>query len=204
MTLPRRHLASFLLLGFAYAQAPAKRVILILGAPGSGKTTQAEELKAALGLPVISMTDTLNRERKGQSGVDPKAQAQVTGDESVSDEVANALMRKRLLQKDCERGFIVDGYPFTVKQAEYFETLLSDLGLPSPTVIHLSIPDSEADLRLSKRGRAEDSPANTERRIVEYRRRAELLMLRYPNAITVNGAQSPDVVAARIREALRY
>ena len=76
--------------------------------------------------------------------------------------------------------------------------------MPKPTVIHLSIPDMEADRRLTKRGGPNDSPGNTERRLVEYRRRAELLMARYPNAITVNGAQSPDVVASRIREALRY
>jgi adenylate kinase family enzyme len=71
-------------------------------------------------------------------------------------------------------------------------------------VIHLSITDYEVDQRLAKRGREEDSPANTELRIVMYRKQAELLMPRYPDAITVDAAQPPEVVAARIRQALRY
>ena len=118
--------------------------------------------------------------------------------------MANSLLRKRISKKDCERGFIIDGYPFTAKQAEYLEALLRELGLPRPAVIHLSITDYEADQRLAKRGSEEDSPANTQLRIVMYRKQAELLMPLYPNAITVDASKPPDVVAARIRQALGY
>ena len=131
------------------------------------------------------------------------AESKPTGN-IVSDETANSLLRKRISRKDCEHGFILDGYPFTVKQAEYFEALLKELGLPSPAVIHLSITDYEVDKRLAKRGSVEDSPANTELRIVMYRKQAELLMPRYPNAITVDASKPPDTVAARIRQALGY
>jgi adenylate kinase len=186
MAVPRRQLlAGFLLVRFARAQGPAKRIILILGPPGSGKTTQSERLKSALGLPVIS--------------IGPASTGEI-----ISDETANSLLRKRISRKDCERGFILDGYPFSAKQAEYFEALLRELGLPRPAVIHLSITDYEADRRLAKRGLEQDSPANTELRIVMYRRQAELLMPRYPDAITVDAAQPPHVVAARIRKALGY
>lgn len=192
--LRRQVLAGFLFAGFACAQAPTKRIILILGPPGSGKTTQSENLKSALRLPVVSMTDMLQSKRAAQKATNDVA----------SDETANSLLRKRILQKDCQRGFILDGYPFTAKQADYFEALLSELKLPRPVVIHLSMTDYEADQRLAKRGRAEDSPANTELRIVTYRKQAEVLMPRYPNAITLDASQPADVVAARIRQALGY
>ena len=176
----------------------------MLGAPGSGKTTQSERLKSALELPVVSMTDILESEGVGKGGPNRNSSAkQVTADK-VSDEVANSLLRKRISRKDCERGFILDGYPFTAKQAEYFDVSLRELGLPRPLVIHLSITDYEGDQRLAKRGREEDSPANTELRMVIYRKQAELLMPLYPNAITLDASKPADVVAARIRRALGY
>jgi adenylate kinase len=183
MSVPRRQLlGGFFLVTLVSAKAPPKRIILILGPPGSGKTTQAERLKSALRLPVISLA----------------------GSDKVSDEETNSLLRKRISRNDCEHGFILDGYPFTAKQAEYFDALLKELGLPRPAVIHLSITDYEVDQRLAKRGREQDSPGNTELRIVMYRKQAELLMPRYPDAITLDASQPPDVVAARIRKALGY
>ena len=200
----RQILNGFLLTGSVLAQAPPKRVILMIGPPGSGKTTQSERLKAALGLPIVSMTDVLRKEGGGKGGLNKDLRGHIAAGELVSDEVANSLMRKRISRKDCERGFVLDGYPATAKQAEHLEALLEDLGLPRPSVIHLSIPDSEADRRLERRGRADDSPANTERRITEYRSQAELLLARYPQAFTVDGTKSPDAVAASIRKALGY
>jgi adenylate kinase len=176
----------------------------MLGAPGSGKTTQSERLKLALGLPVVSMTEILEREAVEKGGSNRVSSAQIATADKVSDEVANSLLRKRISRKDCERGFILDGYPFTARQAEYFDASLRELGLPRPEVIHLSITDYEGDQRLAKRGREEDSPANTELRIVMYRKQAELLMPLYPNAITVDASKPADVVAARIRQALGY
>lgn len=176
--------------GMARGESPAKRVVIMLGPPGAGKTTQSETLKSALRLPIVSLEDILRLERAGSGPQD--------------DAAANAAVRTRIMQKDCRRGFILDGYPSTATQAEYFETLLASLRLPRPTVIHLSIPDEQAYLRLQKRGSAEDSPANTERRIVEYRQRAELLLARYPDAITVDATKSPAVVADSIWKAVRY
>jgi adenylate kinase len=161
-------------------------------------------LKARLGLPVVSMADVLRSEGGGKGGLNKSLRVPIATGDLVSDEIANSLMRKRISRKDCERGFILDGYPSTAKQAEYLDELLADLGLPRPVVIHLSIPDSEADRRLERRGRAEDSEGHRERRIVEYRKEAELLLARYPSAFTVDGTKSPDAVAAAIRQALGY
>ena len=202
--LPWRILTGLLLIGSLCAQSAPKRVILMIGPPGSGKTTQSDRLKAALGLPLISMADVLRKEGGGRGGLNKNLHAQLATGDLVSDEVANTLMRKRLSRKDCERGFIVDGYPFTAKQAEYFEALLHDLGLPPPAVIHLSIPDGEAERRLTNRGRAEDSPANVQRRIAEYRSQAEVMLARYPSAIAIDGTKSPGAIAASIRQALGY
>jgi adenylate kinase len=201
MSVPRRQfLAGFLLARFVSAQASPKRIILMLGPPGSGKTTQCERLKSALGLPIVSITDMLQSETVGNGEPNRKSRTS----DKISDEVANSLFRKRISKKDCERGFILDGYPFTAKQAEYLDVLLREMELPRPTVIHLSITDYDVDQRLAKRGREEDSPANAQLRIVMYRKQAELLMPLYPNAITVDASKLPDVVAARIRQALGY
>ena len=187
----RRHILAWLLLaGVAHAEPPAKRVILLLGPPAAGKTTQAQALRGALGLPAVSMDDL----RGAPTGLR----------DAASDEAANVLVRKRIAAKDCKRGFILDGYPFTAKQAEYFQSLLTQLGFPSPKVIHLSIPDSDAYLRTQVRGRADDTPEIAERRIVEYRREAELLLARYPEAVTIDATKPQAEVTAAIRKALGY
>lgn len=205
MVLPRRQLlAGFLLMAPLWAQAPAKRVILMIGPPGSGKTTQAEKLKSALNVPIVSMSDVLKTAGGGKGGLNKNLRAHIAAGELVSDEMANTLMRKRISSKDCERGFILDGYPATLNQVQYMDALLADLGLPKPTVIHLSIPDSEVSKRLSRRGRADDSAENTERRLAEYRSEAEQVLPKYPNAITVDGTKSQDAVAASIRQAIGY
>jgi len=205
MILPRcQLLAGLLLARFLPAQLAAKRVILLLGPPAAGKSTQSQTLKSALALPVVSMTEVLRKEGGGKGGLNKNLRSQIASGELVSDEVANDLIRKRITQKDCEHGFILDGYPATAKQAEYFEALLAELGLPHPKVIHLSISDSDAYERTQKRGRADDSPGNAERRIVEYRHEAELLLARYPDAVTVDATKPPAVVAANIRKALGY
>jgi adenylate kinase len=200
----REILAGLLLTRFVLAQSTPKRVILMLGPPAAGKTTQSQILKSALGLPAVSMAEVLRKEGGGKGGLNKNLRAQIASGDLVSDEMANSLIRKRITQKDCERGFILDGYPFTAKQAEYFESLLAELGLPRPKVIHLSITDMAAYERTQKRGRADDSPDNAERRIVEYRREAELMLARYPDAVTVDAAKPSSAVAADIRKALGY
>ena len=204
MILRRREILGSLLTQFVLAQSTPKRVIFMLGPPASGKTTQSQILKSELGLPAVSMAEVLRREGGGKGGLNKNLRAQIASGDLLSDEMANSLIRKRITQKDCERGFILDGYPFTAKQAEYFEALLAELGLPRPKVIHLSITDMAAYQRTQKRGRADDSPGNAERRIVEYRREAELMLPRYPDAVTVDATESTSAVAANIRKGLGY
>jgi len=188
----------------ALAQPPSKRVVLLLGPPGSGKTTQADRLKGVLGVPVISMTEVLRKAGGGKKTELNKAlKHQIAAGELLGDEMANDLMKDRIRRKDAERGFILDGYPGTPKQAEFFDATIADLGLPAPVVIHLSVPDSVADARLTQRGRADDTPGNIQRRIVDYRDQAALILRRYPGAVkTIDGTQSPDAVAQAVRKAL--
>lgn len=187
----------------AFPQNAGKRVILLLGPPGAGKTTQARRLKSTLRIPAFSVAEILRKEGGGRSGLNKALKAQIAGGELVNDEVTNALVRKRVEAKESAQGFILDGYPGTAKQADYFDQMRADLGLPAPVVIHISIPDSVADTRLGERGRADDSPANTERRIVGYREQATLILSRYGSSVkTVDGTKTPDEVAAAIRSAL--
>src|SRR5215203_1319600 len=117
MSLPRRQLLIGFLVRSLFAQASTKRIILMLGPPGSGKTTQSDRLRSALGLPVISMPDLLKSELSEKGGINRNSK-------QPTDEISNRLLRKRISQKDCERGFILDGYPLTAKQAEYLDATL--------------------------------------------------------------------------------
>src|SRR4051812_25291780 len=102
MILPRRQLLAGLLLArFLPAQLAAKRVILLLGPPAAGKSTQSQTLKSALALPVVSMTEVLRKEGGGKGGLNKNLRSQIASGELVSDEVANDLIRKRITQKDC-------------------------------------------------------------------------------------------------------
>ncbi|MCW5980249.1 MAG: nucleoside monophosphate kinase [Bryobacteraceae bacterium] len=181
-----------------------KAVFLLLGPPGSGKTTQARNLSRQYGVPSISMSDILKKEAGWvKTPLKKGMKAHLESGDFVSDELANTLIEKHIAQKRAERGFILDGYPATVKQAEYLENTLKERGLPAPVVIHLEAPDKVVIDRMNNRGRADDNPATIERRIADYHREAEIILARYGSRTrSVDATQSPDAVWRDIRQAL--
>ena len=198
--------AAVLLPGAAVAAKPApqKLVILMLGAPGSGKTTQAERLSRKYKIPAFSMATIFRKEsgwvkdRYKKSLRLPMATGDVLGDE-----LANQLVEKHIRTKKAQNGFILDGYPRTAKQAEYFERTLSELGLPEPIVIHLDVPEEVAARRLLDRGKRQDKPEMIEARMAEYRAEAEFLMRHYRGRVRrVDGAGSRDEVWRRVQQAV--
>ena len=125
--------------------------VIFLGQPGSGKGTQARRLAAEHGLAHISTGDMLRAAGKAESPLGREAKRYMNRGALVPDEVMIAIIRERLQEKDCERGFILDGFPRTKPQADGLAKLLHSLGKPVDHVVNLEVSVEELLCRM--RGR---------------------------------------------------
>lgn len=125
--------------------------LLLYGAPGSGKGTQANFLRARFGIPHIATGDMLRAEIAAGTALGRQAQPILAAGKYVSDEIMIGIVRSRLTQPDCAPGFIMDGFPRTVPQAEALDGLMADLGKRFDRVIYLQVPVDELLRRLSGR-----------------------------------------------------
>ena len=117
--------------------------ILLMGPPGAGKGTQAAALVKELGVPHISTGDMFRAAIKEGTEMGKKAKAFIDAGNLVPDEVTIGIVRDRLAKDDCKKGFILDGFPRTVGQADALKGILSDLGLTLDKVLNISVPSSE-------------------------------------------------------------
>jgi adenylate kinase len=117
-------------------------IILLFGPPGSGKGTQGQLIIEWLGnaIPSISTGDMLRAEIAAGTSLGREVQSIMAAGGLVSDDLMNAALFSRIQQPDCHRGFMLDGYPRTVEQAEYLDNVLITRNLPAPIVIHLDVP----------------------------------------------------------------
>jgi adenylate kinase len=121
-------------------------IILLFGPPGCGKGTQGrliiEWLNESQGnaIPSISTGDMLRAEMAAGTPLGRETQSIMAAGGLVPDGLINDALRSRIEQPDCGRGFMLDGYPRTVEQAEYLDTLLASRNLPAPVVLHLDVP----------------------------------------------------------------
>jgi adenylate kinase len=191
--------AGFLLtLSAAFAQLRPAQVFVMIGPPGSGKSVQAKVLSKKYRIPAISM-ESLVKAEIGKKTPRAKALASaVASGELVSDDSANQVMTSRLLRSDAGRGFILDGYPASEKQAQALDAFLTENGFPKPIVIVLEAPDAVLRERMKRRGRADDAPANIERRIREYREQEAFIQRRYGSDVRVDGSGAVRLVSAAI------
>lgn len=116
--------------------------IILMGPPGAGKGTQAALLAKAETIPHISTGDIFRTHMSQGTPLGKLAKEYVDAGKYVPDDVTNAMVKDRLSQDDCKRGFILDGYPRTRDQAQALEVTLSDLGLPLNGVVMIELPDS--------------------------------------------------------------
>lgn len=125
--------------------------IILLGPPGSGKGTQAEMLSKTYGIPHISTGDILREEVMKGTSLGEKVKVYMNKGELVPDELVIEILKKRLQEPDCKKGFILDGFPRNLRQAKALDIILSDVNLKIDAVVYIDVTDEEIMRRLSLR-----------------------------------------------------
>lgn len=126
-------------------------VILLFGPPGSGKGTQARRITEWLHIPAISTGELFRAEVAANTSLGLEAREIMARGVLVGDQIVNRMLERRLAKPDIPHGFLLDGYPRTVPQAEFLDQLLDHAGLREPTVLHLDVPRQAILERLSGR-----------------------------------------------------
>jgi adenylate kinase len=126
-------------------------ILLLFGPPGCGKGTQAVFLADRFHIPAISTGEMFRAECKAGTELGRTASAIMAAGGLITDDITNAIVASRIAQPDCANGFLLDGYPRTVPQAQYFGRLLQERGLPAPVVIHIDVREALLVARLTAR-----------------------------------------------------
>lgn len=125
--------------------------LILLGPPGAGKGTQAQRIVEKYGIPQLSTGDMLRAAVAAETDVGKRAKAVMDAGKFVSDEIVIAIVSERIDQPDCDHGFILDGFPRTLVQADATEAMLAAKGLDLSVVIELKVNDKELVRRVSGR-----------------------------------------------------
>lgn len=125
--------------------------IVLFGAPGAGKGTQAKFIAEQYGIPQISTGDILRAALANETPLGLEAKKFMDAGQLVPDALVNGLVAERLAAKDCEKGFIMDGFPRTVVQAKVLDGIVEELGREIETVIALHVPDADIIERITGR-----------------------------------------------------
>ena len=179
--------------------------LVMLGPPGAGKGTQAARLTARYGIVHIATGDIFRAQAELSTPLGARVKAFLDRGELVPDELAIAVIRERLSQPDARHGFVLDGFPRTVPQAEALDSLLVELERPLDAVLYLKVDRAALLERLRHRAaveqRSDDRPEVIAHRIdvyfeqtaplVDYYRRQEKLKV-------IDGSKSPEEVAQAI------
>lgn len=125
--------------------------MILLGPPGAGKGTQAKDLVNKYGIPQISTGDILRKNLAEKTPLGLEAKKYMDKGELVPDSVVVGIVKERLKESDCAKGYILDGFPRTVPQAEELDKALADMSTPLDKVLSIDVPDEELVKRLSGR-----------------------------------------------------
>ena len=150
------------------ASSPELRIVL-LGPPGSGKGTQGTRIATALGIPTVSTGDLLRRAMADGTPLGRRVEAIVSSGGLVDDETMLDLVRTRLAEPDARRGFVLDGHPRTLPQAQDLDALLAADGRSVDAVVSIDVPEATLVTRLAGRGRSDDRPEVIRERLRLYR-----------------------------------
>ena len=183
--------------------------ILLLGPQGAGKGTQAKRISAEYGLPHIATGDMLREHMARGTELGRLVKPIYDRGELVPDEVIIEMIRDRLSQEDASRGFVLDGFPRTMGQAQALDSMLREIGRDLSVVFELQIPTEVAVQRLLKRaveeGRVDDTPAAIETRLARYFQETAPLVEHYRatgKLVGIHADRPVNEVFAEIQQAL--
>ena len=183
--------------------------LLLIGAPGAGKGTQAEKLAEAFKIPAISTGDIFRHNVKNETELGKQAKAFMDRGEYVPDSLTNALVRDRLSHADAVEGFLLDGYPRTADQVVELDDILAEQGNKLDVVVQLTADTDEVVRRLLNRaleqGRADDTEDVIRRRLEVYEEQTAPLTSTYAArglVAMIDGLGEVAEVTGRILEAL--
>lgn len=177
--------------------------IVLLGPPGAGKGTQATKLAESLGVPQISTGDLFRHNIDAGTTLGLQAKQYLDAGDLVPASLTNALVDDRLNDADVAQGFILDGFPRSVEQAEALNDMLKRRGLKLDAVLEFRVPEDELVDRLQGRGRADDTEDVIRNRMKVYRDETAPLLDFYQGELhTVDAVGTLDEVFARALQAL--
>jgi adenylate kinase len=142
--------------------------LLIFGPQGAGKGTQAARISDEYGIPHIATGDILRAAIAGETELGLRVKPIVDRGDLVPDDLVVALIQERVGAPDAAGGFVLDGFPRTLPQAEALETMLSEIGRELDAVIVLEVPDEVARTRMLERARTDDTPETIAKRLGTY------------------------------------
>lgn len=184
--------------------------IVLLGAPGSGKGTQATLLKNRLNVPHISTGEILRAAVAAGTPLGIQAKAVMASGALVSDDIVLGMLEDRFRQDDVHAGFILDGYPRNLAQARALDQLLGRLGLPVDKAVQLDVAEQILLARLAGRaqaeGRADDNPQSVAHRLHVYQEQTAPVIDFYQHSgvlVRIPGEGSVDQILERILAAVR-
>ena len=189
--------------------------LIVFGPPGAGKGTQAQRLAERHSIPQLSTGDVLRAAVTEGTETGRRVDAIMDRGELVPDDVVNQMVSDRIDQEDCRKGFVLDGFPRTVAQAESLTAMLEQRGVRLDAVIELKVDETSLVERMEKRvadtvaaggtARSDDNRDTFVRRLDAYRNKTEPLLDYYRRRrelITVDGMQGIDDVAREIEDVL--
>lgn len=183
--------------------------LLFMGPPGAGKGTQAKIICQDYGIPQISTGDILRAAIKNGTAMGLKAKAFMDAGQLVPNEVVIGIIKDRIVEDDAKKGYLLDGFPRTIEQADALKKIMGELGHKLDAALNLDVPDGELIQRLLERARIEGRPDDTEpvikNRLKTYNEQTLPLIDYYKKEGLlkgINGLGTLEEITGRIRSAL--
>ena len=185
--------------------------LVLLGAPGSGKGTQAKRLKEEYNIPHISTGDLLRGAIADKTELGIAAKTVMDKGQLVNDEIVLGMLKERLTQDDAKKGFILDGFPRNLVQADMLDNLLEEINMPAQHAILIAVDPNEVVGRIAKRaeieGRTDDAEDVVRKRIKIYENDTSPVINHYKNQDILSevlGTGTVEQVQHRILSVLRF